>query len=643
MTSIILKYRDRFRKSPQLSINFGELAIDNFAGGGGASTGIEAAIGRPVDIAINHDPGAVAMHEVNHPGTRHYCESVWAVDPRKICAGRPVGIAWFSPDCKHHSKARGGKPVEKKIRGLAWVAVRWAATVRPRIIILENVEEFVSWGPLVTAANGDCYPCKRRKGETFRHFVNSLRNRGYEVDWKELRACDYGAPTIRKRFFLVARCDGQAIIWPEPTHADPKSEAVKSGRLLPWRTAAECIDWSLPCPSIFERQRPLAEATMRRIAKGVMRYVVESKEPFIVPLTHHGKRSNHSIKEPFKTVTGANRGELALVTPFLTEHANASNQRNMPADGPLRTQCAQVKGGHFALVTPFITKFRNGSVGSALNEPIHTLTAGGTPVKPSTGNTMGLCTAFLAKHYTGVVGSDLAQPIGTVTGIDHHSFVAASVVRHFGESVGSSPSEPVGTITAGGMGKTGIVAAHLARHYGSSYGVDIDNPACTVTGKNKDSLVTSHLVKLRGTCKDGQPVTKPAPTITSGGTHVGEVRAFLMKYYGTDQDPNLLDPLHTVTTKDRFGLVTVKGEEYQIVDIGMRMLSPRELYRAQGFPDDYIIDRDSHGKPITKTEQVAKCGNSVCPPIAEALVRANMYAVESMLTGNQSELGGGKQ
>jgi DNA (cytosine-5)-methyltransferase 1 len=595
MTPVILKYRERFRKSPQLSINFGELAIDNFAGGGGASTGIEAAIGRPVDIAINHDPVAVAMHEVNHPGTRHYPASVWDVDPRKVCGGRPVGIVWFSPDCKHYSKARGGKPVEKKIRSLAWVAVRWAATVKPRLIALENVEEFVTWGPLVTDINGDCYPCKKRKGQTFRSFVNALRRQGYEVDWKELRACDYGAPTIRKRFFLIARCDGQPIAWPEPTHGDPKSAAVKSGRLKPWRTAAECIDWSLPCPSIFERKKPLAEATMRRIAKGVMRYVVESPEPFIVPLTHHGKRQNHNINEPFKTVTGANRGELALVAPILTEHANASSPRCMPIASPMRTQCAQVKGGHFAMVS-----------------------------------------AFLAKHYSGVVGSELTMPIGTVTGIDHHSLVAASVVRHFGESVGSSPAEPVGTITAGGLGKTGIIAANLVRNFGKSFGADAAGPACTITGKSKDSLVTSHLVKLRGTCKDGQPVTKPAPTITASGTHVGEVRAFLMKYYGTDQDPKLVEPLHTVTTKDRFGLVTVKGEEYRIVDIGMRMLSPRELYRAQGFPDNYIIDRDSHGKPITKTEQVAKCGNSVCPPIAEALVRANMAAVEVIAVGNPS-------
>ncbi len=520
MTPVTLKYRDRFRKSPQLDMNFGELVIDNFAGGGGASTGIETALGRPVDIAINHDPAAVAMHEVNHPGTKHYCESVWDIDPRKVCAGRPVGLAWFSPDCKHFSKAKGGKPVEKKIRGLAWVVLRWAATVHPRMIMLENVEEFITWGPLKTDKAGNCYPCPKNKGRTFNSFVNALKRHGYSVEWKELRACDYGAPTIRKRLFLVARCDDQPIIWPPATHGDPKSLAVKSGQLKPWRTAAECIDWSLPCPSIFERTRPLAEATLRRIAKGIMRYVVNNPEPFIV--TYHGSKGpdfrGQPISEPLKTQTTENRH--AIITPILTEHANASGQRTFQADSPLRTQCAQVKGGHFALVS-----------------------------------------AFLAKHYGGVVGSEAKSPIGTVTSVDHHSLVTAHIVRQFGQSVGSSPSEPIGTITPGGLGKAGLV------------------------------------------------------------------KAFLLKYYGNEQDGiDIKDPLHTVTTKERFGLVTIKGTEYQIADIGMRMLAPRELFRAQGFPENYIIDRDSHGKPITKTSQVARCGNSVCPPMSEVLVRANNMA-----------------
>lgn len=376
-------------------------------------------------------------------------------------------------------------------------------------------------------------PCGINRGQTFFLWSRRLERLGYRVEWRELRACDYGAPTIRKRLFLVARCDGMPIEWPEPTHGDPKSEAVRSGRLLPWRTAAECIDWTIPCPSIFERKRPLADATLRRIAKGVMRYVVNSANPFVVP---------------------------GNVAPILTEHANASSPRCMPADEPLRTICANVKGGHHALVS-----------------------------------------AFLAKHYGGVVGSDLSNPIGTVTSVDHHSLVTASLMRQFGKSVGSGAEEPVGTITAGGGGKTG--------------------------------LVTSHLVKLRGTCRDGQPVDFPAPTITASGTHIGEVRAFLLKYYGSDQAPRLDEPMHTVTTRDRFGLVTVRGEQYWIVDIGMRMLAPRELFRAQGFPDSYIIDPEYAGKPLTKTAQVRMCGNSVSPWPAAALVRANMHGVQDVAVG----------
>lgn len=297
-----------YRIHPQPAFNFSGLYIDNFAGGGGASTGIELGLGRPVDIAVNHDPEAVAMHDINHPHTRHYCESVWDVDPRAITGGRPVDLCWFSPDCKHFSKAKGGTPVSKKIRGLAWVALRYAATVRPRVIMLENVEEFVTWGPITR----DGRPCPQNKGRTFASFVNALRRHGYQVDWRELRACDYGAPTIRKRLFLIARRDGLPIVWPEPTHGDPASAEVKTKRLKPWRTAAEVIDWSIPCPSIFNRARPLAENTLRRIARGLQRYVIEAQQPFIV-----GNRA-----------------------AWITECANGSSQRNMPANQPLRP-CAR--------------------------------------------------------------------------------------------------------------------------------------------------------------------------------------------------------------------------------------------------------------------------------------------------------------
>lgn len=477
----------------QLNLDIhGELIIDNFAGGGGASTGIELALGRRVDIAINHDPEAVAMHTANHPETKHYCESVWEIDPREVTQGRPVGLVWLSPDCKHFSKAKGGKPVEKKIRGLAWVALRWADVVRPRVIMLENVEEFRTWGPLVVDGEGKARPCPKNKGREFNAFCNAFRRQGYQVEHRELRACDYGTPTIRKRLFLIARRDGQPIVWPEPTHGDPRNIATKANKLKPWRTAAECIDWSAPCPSIFERKRELAPATLRRIAKGIMRYVVNAAEPFIVN-TRNGEREGQaprvrSIDEPFWTVT-AQGSQHALVAPVLTEHANASSPRSMPANEPLRTICAQTKGGHHALVT-----------------------------------------AFMAKHYGGVVGHGLHD--------------------------------------------------------------------------------------------------EPLHTVSAQGTHHAEVRAFLVKYYGSDQDPRLEEPLHTVTTKDRYGLVTVAGEEYQIADIGLRMLSPKELFRAQGFPETYVTDWgiDHNGKRIelTKSAQVRMCGNSVCPPLAAALVRANL-------------------
>lgn len=550
-----------------------EIIVDNFAGGGGASTGIEMALGRPVDIAINHDPVAIAMHRVNYPHTKHFCESVWDVDPVKACAGRPVGLAWFSPDCKHFSKAKGGKPVEKKIRGLAWVVIRWAATVKPRIIALENVEEFVTWGPLVKGPDGKMKPDPKRKGREFNAFLNALRRQGYAVEYRQLRACDYGAPTIRKRLFIIARCDGRPIVWPEPTHGDPKSEAVKSGRLKPWRTAAECIDWSIPAPSIFERKKPLAEATQRRIAKGIMRYVVNNAKPFIV--TYYGPKGpddfrGQSLDEPLRTQTTENRH--GLVVPYITEHANASSPRSMPVDEPLRTQCAQTKGGHFALVAPHMVRTdmhqSNSGCTYDVKDQLRTITSGGGHA---------LVFSFLAKHYGGVVGSDLEKPIGTVTSVDHHSLVAAHIQRDFGASVGHAAKAPLGTVTSGGSGKS--------------------------------ALVTSHVAKLRG-------------------THFAEVRAFLIKYYGVDVPADIQEPLATVTTKDRFGLVTVQGEEYQIVDIGMRMLVPRELFRAQGFPDSYIIDRDVNGKTITKTNQVKMCGNSVAPDLAEALAGANYFIGE---------------
>lgn len=560
----------------QLNLDIhGELIIDNFAGGGGASTGIELALGRRVDIAINHDPEAVAMHTANHPETKHYCESVWEIDPREVTQGRPVGLVWLSPDCKHFSKAKGGKPVEKKIRGLAWVALRWAAIAKPRVIMLENVEEFRTWGPLVIDAEGNARPCQKNKGRTFNSFVNALRSHGYQVEHRELRACDYGTPTIRKRLFLIARRDGQEIVWPEATHGDPRNIATKAKKLKPWRTAAECIDFTLPCPSIFERKRELAPATLRRIAKGIMRYVVNSADPFIVK----------------------------NIAPVLTEHANASTPRCMPADEPLRTICAQTKGGHHALIAPTLVQTgygeRDGQAPRALDmaKPLGTLVGS---------QKHALVSAFMAKHYGGVVGHSLqGEPLHTVTSSDHNSLVTANLI-HMGHGEGKDGTkrfshgirdveQPINTITANGA-TAGIVTTHLQRDFGKSIGSGTD---------------------------------EPTPTITAGGGgHVAEVRAFLIKYYGTDQDPNMQEPLHTVTTKDRYGLVTVAGEEYQIADIGLRMLSPKELFRAQGFPESYITEWgiSPEGKRITltKSAQVRMCGNSVCPPLAAALVRANL-------------------
>ncbi|CFR12508.1 DNA cytosine methyltransferase [Yersinia kristensenii] len=612
-----------------------EIIVDNFAGGGGASTGIEQATGRSVDIAINHDPNAIAMHTTNHPDTLHYCESVFDIDPIAATAGRPVGLAWFSPDCRHFSKAKGSKPVKKEIRGLAWVVVRWALAKKPRVVMLENVEEFKTWGPLITAEDGTEHPDPARAGETFAAFVAMLTtgidaehpalqeccevlgidinsidaNRlqsglGYIVDHKELRASDYGAPTIRKRFFMVMRCDGLPVMWPEPTYGDPKLLEVQSGHRKPWRTAAECIDWSIPCPSIFERKKPLAENTLKRIARGIQRFVIDNPMPFIVKCNHTSSKTSYDCF------------------------------RGQALDQPLQTI---TKTHGYAVVTPHITKFRSGATGQECDEPLPTITAGSSARPGGNGHALGMVEAKLASFIarigqTGFGGDRMAyeagKPLTTVTSKAEHLLVAPIIAREFGNSVGHVVDEPSGTITAGGGGKSRLVSAFLAKHFGGNYtgpGADLGQPAHTVTTVDHHALVTSNLIKLRGTCKDGQQVTQPMPTITAGGLHIGEVRAFLLKYYGNEKEGvSLNNPLHTVTTNDRFGLVTVEGIDYQIVDIGMRMLQPHELYAAQGFPSWYIIDRDYTGTKYAKDKQVARCGNAVPPPFAEALVRANL-------------------
>lgn len=461
-----------------------ELIIDNFAGGGGASTGIEMAIGRSVDIAINHDEIAIKMHKTNHPTTKHYIEDVWEVDPLEVTQGQPVALAWFSPDCKHFSKAKGGKPVDKNIRGLAWVAVKWAKLVKPRVIMLENVEEFKTWGPLKEDKKGNLYPDPKKKGQTFHLFIKALEKQGYKVDFRELRACDYGAPTTRKRLFMIARCDKKPIVWPEPTHGDPEQLEARMGMLKPWRTAGECIDWTIECPSIFTRKRPLAENTLRRIARGFQKFVIDNPSPFIVRIGQTGFAKDglqYELDTPLTTITS--KAEHCLITPYLATYYTETT------DNEVR--------------------------GQTLDEPIATI---------PTANRFGLVTAF------------------------------------------------------------------IARQFKSSTGHKIDEPLATITTVDKSNLVT----------------------------------VFLMKYYQYDIGQRLDEPLHTITTKDRFGLVTIKGEDYRIVDIGMRMLQPHELFKAQGFPDDYIIDHDYTGKKYPKTQQVARCGNAVPPPFAEHLVRANL-------------------
>ncbi len=541
----------------------GELIVDNFAGGGGASTGIELATGISVDIAINHDPEAIKMHKANHPNTKHYCEDVWQVDPVKVCNGRPIGLAWFSPDCKHFSKAKGGKPKDKSIRGLAWVACRWAGRVRPRVIMLENVEEFKTWGPL----NRSHRPIRAKQGVTFNKFVSQLKDLGYAVEYRELVAADYGTPTTRKRFFLIARCDGQPIVWPEPTHGPADSDAVRNGLLRPYVGAYTQIDFSLPCPSIFDTSeeimakygikavRPLAPKTMERIARGLKKFVIDNAEPFIVQVNHSGAKSDYcnSMNEPLRVIT-AKHG-FGIVEPKITPYIMSNNTNN---------------------------------VGAGVEDGLPTITTG---------------------NRNFVVAPTLIQ---------YHSETADSEVR------GQTIKTPIMTID--GSNRYGLVTSFLHKYYDGGYkgaGDSPEKPLPTVTAWDHHSICAVNLVHMNNHC-DGRDIKDPLPTITAGDGHFGEVRTFLIKYYGQGTGQSIRDPLDTIPTHDRFGLVEVKGDLYRIVDIGLRMLEPKELYGCQGFPEDYIIDHDYTGKAYPRSEQVKRCGNSVCPPLPAALVRANL-------------------
>lgn len=520
-----------------------EIFVDNFAGGGGASTGIELAIGRSVDIAINHDPEAILMHRANHPDTVHYTEDVFAVDPVKACDGRKVALAWFSPDCTHFSRAKGGKPVQKKIRGLAWVTLRWALCVRPRVIMLENVPEIQTWGPLDESGK----PIKERAGETFEGFISALsdgipknhpafpemcetlgisedsqealtlsKGLGYDVEYKCLKSCDYGAPTSRRRFYMIARSDNRPIVFPKPTHGPKDNDAVKCGKLLPYRTAAECIDWTNLGTSIFERKKPLAEKTLRRIARGIQKYVIENPNPFIINCKFENQPE--SLERPLSTVTAVR--SHYLIAPSLVQYHDEQG--------------------------------KSGARGQCLNEPIMTL---------DTSNRYALSVASLIKHYGGGYqgcGKDVSEPLSTVTAIDHNA------------------------------------------------------------------LIITHIMTLRNNM-DGQRVDEPLSTISCSGAHHAEVAAFLIKYYSGGTAKPVDNPLDTVTTDDRFALITIDGVDYIITDIKMRMLEPRELYDCQGFPHDYIIDLEREdGRPYPRSEKVAKAGNAVTPPVAAALVRANL-------------------
>ena len=541
----------------------GEIIVDNFAGGGGASTGIEIATGRLVALAVNHDPAAILMHRTNHPYTEHFQASVWDIDPVAVCRGRPVGLAWFSPDCKHFSKAKGSALVDRKIRGLAWITLRWAATVRPRVIILENVEEFQTWGPVRKGK-----PVKKLAGTTFRKFIAQLEALGYDVEYRELIAADYGAPTSRKRFYLVARCDGKPIVWPKPTHSKTGANGLPK-----WRSAAEIIDWSLPCPSVFASKaeimdryglkavRPLAKNTMRRVIRGVDKFTIRSGKPFIVECNHAGAGHIADVQEPYKTITARHTG--GIVAPSLIQYHTEQQAESVRASGlgaPINTVDAS---NRYGLTCANLVEYYTGGRPLDVAEPMHTVTSH---------DREAVVAAHIAKYYGGVVGEKVGEPLPTVTAIDHNAVCAAHVVKFKGDNVGTPPSEPLQTVTAS-AGK---------------------ERACS---GGTFAVCRAHLAKIRSGDDLG---------------HWPEIRALLNEFCGY------------ALAEDDVLLLEIGGALYYIADIGLRMLSPRELYNAMGFPPDYIIDRDYEGHEYKKSAQVARCGNAVCPPVASALVRANL-------------------
>ena len=609
-----------------------EIIVDLFAGGGGMSTAIEQALGRHVDIAINHDMDAISMHMANHPQTEHYCADVFEVDPREAVKGRAVGHLHGSPDCTHHSQAAGGQPRSKKIRGLGWVLPRWAGQVSPRSISMENVKQMQQWGPLIAkrdratgrvlrldgtvAGPGERVPVQeqylipdpRHAGRTWRRFIRTFEQMGYTVEWRILVAADYGAATTRERLFLFARRDGRSIVWPEPTHYRNPTKRQKG-----WRPAADHIDWSIPCQSIFERKRPLADATMRRIAKGMKKFVLDSADPFIVPIANWSGESVQSAAEPLRTITAYPKGgSFAAVSPSLVPLTHQGGDRVHDSQEPIRTITAANRG-EIALTTATLVTMghgdgsgktaRRGTGTRPVTTPANTITASGGGV--------GLSTAYLMQANGGfntTPGHDLREPASTITNTgSQQQLITANLVTLRNNCDGRAASEPLPTLSAGGE-HHGVIAAHMVSYYTdeSNRCRDMRAPMATITTENRIGLVEYRLSKEH---------------------EAGALRcaAFLISYYGNDGMRDPREPMPTATTHDRMALVTVwiQGEPWVVVDIGLRMLTPPELYGCQGFPAGYIIDHGHDGRAFTKSAQVRMVGNSVSPPPATALLRAN--------------------
>jgi DNA (cytosine-5)-methyltransferase 1 len=656
------------------------LIVDSFAGGGGASTGIEMALGRSPDIAINHNADALALHAANHPDTLHLSENIFKVDPLDYVAGRHVGLAWFSPDCKHFSKAKGGKPVERNIRDLAWIIVLWAERAKPDVIIMENVEEWKEWGPLLETERG-LMPCPDSRGQTFQKWCKAMRRAGYKLQHRELRACDYGAPTIRKRLFVIARRDGLPIVWPEPTHGKPTDIDVIAGKKLPWRTAAECIDWSLACPSIFDTSpqimakhalravRPLADATMSRVARGMKRYVLDAERPFIVNLTHGARIED--VDQPFNTITGANRGEKAVISPSITRfnsgatgsdlrdpaptitansfikrpggcaplgiiaphlsafygQGNGGQDRSAPVGEPVRVVTTE---NRHAVIAPVLTAAQHGGSNRSVGDPHHTITASKKDQNAVIVPTLIGCGGRAGQSRPRGGG----EPSATITAKADTCAAVAFIAQHNNDSrreggvnPGRSADEPMSTVTQTGS-QQNVVSAFVARQFGASTGHGVDEPSATVTaGVNKSQLVAPFLQAYYGT-GDGGEENQPARTITTKDRH-GHVEAAISAPPFTDGQADRAREVaefmrsHGFWDDREFVTLDIGSQTFVIVDIGMRMLTPRELYNAQGFPTDYRIDSDVDGKPFSKSVQVSCVGNSVSPPVARAIVAAN--------------------